>query len=186
MIMSMDNLTGQQPVQPQPTPEETLAATNQALIQKKKKQQEQDNQNYDMAAISQAAAILQPKGKDPQVAVGKAINSNPGWANLCEAYAEKQVYGRTGLYPDAISAYKANAQAGNIVQSSKDIPKDAQVFFNADKGNGFNGHTMVSNGDGTFQTPLNDGKIHNITLSDWLKYSGQQYLGFVPPPSSKK
>ena len=167
-----------------PDPEQILAATNSALLKKKKQAADEANASYSPLQISQAMAQLKPESKSPQVSVGKAVSSDTNWANLCEAYAEKQIYGREGLYPSAIAAYQANAQEGNINTSDKNIPAGAQLFFNADQGNGNNGHTGVSNGDGTFQAPLSDGGIHDFTLKDWLKYSGQEYLGYAPPPKS--
>ena len=124
-------------------------------------------------------AISQLLGADGQG--GQAVSSDPTYANMCEAYAEQQLYGHQGIYPSAISAYQANAQKGNINTSINNIPAGAQVFFNANAGNGYNGHTGVMNNDGTFSAPLSNGNIMKFTVPQWLSYSGQQYLGYAVP-----
>lgn len=183
---------GAQPQQPTPSPIQMAQAQSQQYSQED--QQSEDAMKAKQSAIAQASkamATLNPKANsgnqvsDTMSKVGQATSPNQGWANLCEAYAEQQTLGHQGVYPTAIAAYNANAQAGNINTSSDNIPKGAQIFFNANEGNGGNGHTMVSVGGGKFQSPLQNGNIGTFTLPEWEKYSGgQQYLGYAMP--SKK
>lgn len=177
------NQQATQSAQPQPTPEDQLAATNQALIKKKQLADKQMNESYSAANISQAMSKIAPNSTAGKV--GQAISSDTSWANLCEAYAEKSIYGKTGIFPTAIAAFQANAQNGNISTSTKDIPKGSQIFWSADQSNGQNGHTMVANGNSTYRSPLSDGSIKDFTLQDWAKYSGQKYLGYAPPPAKQ-
>ena len=179
-----------QPQQPTPSP---IAMAQQQMQQySQEDQQSEDAAKQKQSAMMQASkamATLNPKANsndqtsNTMSKVGQATSPSQGWANLCEAYAEQQTLGHQGVYPTAIAAYQANAQAGNI-NTSTDVPKGAQVFFNADEGNGGNGHTMVSVGNSKFQGPLQNGSIGTFTLPEWEKYSGQQYLGYAIP--SKK
>ncbi len=132
------------------------------------------------ASMAQDAAIADPLGKTPLAAHGAALDGHE-YDGLCEKWAEKQVYGKTGIFPSAMAAFNANAQAGNIT-SSKDPPKGAQVFFNSDESNGNFGHTGVSLGGGKFESATYNG-IKVFSIPDWEKNTGQVYIGATPSPT---
>ena len=158
------------PTQPAlPTPEDTLAATNSALLKKK---QLADKQNYSAATLSQAMAQVAPNS--PAGKVGKAI-ATPNYANLCLKWVDDK-QGNTSRQPTAIADFQANAQAGNISTSNK-IPDGARVYFSPDKSNGDAGHVGISNGDGSF-TSATDNGIQTFKIADWERYTGQSYIGF--------
>lgn len=152
-----------------------ILAENQHLIKEPNRSPMQPN---NQAQIAQAMATLDPNGSS-LAQHGAALDGHE-FNGLCEAYAEQQLTGHQGIYPSAIAAYQDQAQKGNINTSSDNIPKGAQVFFNADNSNGGFGHTGISNGDGTFTSATYNG-VKTFNLSDWEKDTGQQYLGYANP-----
>lgn len=174
-----------QQVQQQPSPEDVLAATNQALIKKKKQEQDKlmqdyQNQSFPVAQISQAAATLKPNNKDTMTQIGKAI-ATPDYAysGLCLKWVDDQ-QGNANRQPTAYADYQTHAQEGDIIASSKDIPKGSRVYFAPDASNGDAGHVGIANGDGTF-TSATDNGIKTFSLKDWQNYTGQQFIGYAPP-----
>ena len=131
-------------------------------------------QGSQQAAISQAMGKL--SSKDPMGAVGKAI-ATPNYAGYCLQWVDDQ-QGNKNRQPTAYADYQANAQQGNINQSSDNIPKGARVYFSPDQSNGNMGHVGISNGDGTF-TSATDNGVQTFSLADWEKYTGQKYLGYA-------
>lgn len=164
----------QQTQQPQPTAEDTLAATNSALIKKRQKETQDANNSFTAAQISQALAVASPKSNSPQVNIGKAI-ATPAYSGLCLKFVDDK-QGNTARQPTAIADYQANAQAGNISTSEK-IPANARVYFAPDDSNGGNGHVGISNGDGSF-TSATDNGIKTFAIKEWEKYTGQKFIGY--------
>ncbi len=160
-----------------------IQQSQQAFGQQERVQDQQQPQANSQGAVSQALGILGDNSTAGQV--GQGISNDPSFANRCEAFAEQQIYGHQGMYPTAYAAFQANAQQGNINTSMDNIPAGAQLFFAPDSSNGGAGHTGVMNNDSTFTAPLSNGNIDKFTLSDWLKYSGQQFIGWAPPPSGQ-
>ncbi len=179
----------QQPDQQTPSP---IALANQQITQRGQQiNQEEDvsknEQQNAIASASKAMSTLNPGASsgdstsNTMSKVGQAINPSTQWANMCEAFAEKQIYGKTGMYPNAYSAYQANAQAGNIKTSTDNIPANAQVFMAPDNSNGMNGHTGVMQKNGKFLAPLSNGSIEEFSIPEWEKFSGQRFIGWSSP-----
>src|ERR1035437_639861 len=167
------------PTQPTlPTPQDTLAATNSALIKKKQKATQDANNSYSPAQLSQAMAQIAPNS--PAGEVGKAI-ATPAYAGECLRWVDDK-QGNTSRQPAAIADFQANAQAGNISTSDK-IPSGARVYFAPDASNATPdypngaGHVGISNGDGSF-TSATDNGIKTFALKEWSKYSGQRFIGW--------
>lgn len=171
---------GQQTQSPTPTPEETIAAENQALIKKQQKQQQQQTEAFNMADLSRAMAILNPNSNSPQVNIGKAIKT-PAYAGLCLQYVDDK-QGNPNRLPTAYADYEARAQAGLINQSEKNIPSGARVYFAPDDSNGGAGHVGIANSNNTF-TSATDNGIKTFSIADWEKYTNQRFIGWAPPPS---
>jgi hypothetical protein len=111
-----------------------LSRTQQEIADENQQQDQSPMQPNDKASIAQAMAQLDKEGKSDIAQHGQALDGHE-FDGLCEKYAEQQITGHSGIYPSAIAAYQANAQQGNISTSSDNIPKGAQVFFNADNSN---------------------------------------------------
>jgi len=88
---------------------------------------------------------------------GKGVNSNNGlsisrsahaWNSYCLAFVAT-AYGREVPLlsaPSAIQSYKKFLNAGKIVNSRKDIPVGAPMFFKATRANGYWGHIVIFTG----------------------------------------
>lgn len=173
----MDNTATQsamQQTQPQaPDPEQILQANNQALI---KKRQLGDQQTPpDQAAISQAMAMVNPKGKDTTTQIGKSIQT-PAYAGYCLQWVDDQ-QGNSNRQPTAYADYQVNAKSGNI-STSGNIPAGARVYFGPDASNGGMGHVGIAGDDGTF-TSATDNGVKTYKISDWVKSTGQSLLGWT-------
>ena len=95
---------------------------------------------------------------------------------LCEAYAEQQKYGKTGIYPSAIAAWN---NTENRVQGTSGLQPGDQIFFAPNTSNGNFGHTGIYQGNGKFTSATYNG-VQTNDLNDWQKNTGQSFLGFIP------
>ena len=165
----------QQPPQDQgPTPEDTLQATNSALLKKKKLANQQLNNSFSPAQISQAMSQVAPSS--PAGKVGKAI-ATPAYAGMCLAWVDDQQGNKTSRQTSAYNDYLANAQQGKVSTSNK-IPSGARVYFSPDASNNGDGHVGIANGDGSF-TSATDNGIKTFSIKEWEKYSGQSMIGWA-------
>lgn len=170
-------LQGQQPPF---SSQDTLEATNAAVL-KKRQQQMQDfltstpdpNQQ---AALTKAVAQINPNKKDTVTKVGKAIQT-PSYAGYCLQWVDDQQGNNTQRQPTAFADFQANLNAGNIKNSNK-VPDGARVYFSPNQSNGNLGHVGISNGDGTF-TSATDSGIKTFKIADWEKLTGQQMIGWA-------
>ena len=175
--MDLNQQATQQAEQPteapqQPTPQDVLAATNSALMKKKKSLGQQMSESYSPAQISQAMAQVAPNS--PAGKVGAAI-ATPNYAGLCLQWVDDK-QGNTQRQPSAIMDFQANAQSGKISTSNK-IPSGARVYFAPDDSNGQNGHVGIAGPDNTF-TSATDNGIKTFGIKEWEKYTGQKYIGY--------
>lgn len=146
-------------------------------------QSQQANQALKQKQSTISRALGQLNDSSMQGKIGQAMGDGSSkWANMCEAFAEQQIYGHTGIYPTAYAAYQDNATKGNIKTSTNNIPTNAQVFMAPDTSNGGNGHTGVMQSNGKFLAPLSNGSIEEFSIPEWQKYSGQRFIGWSPPP----
>jgi hypothetical protein len=103
----------------------------------------------------------------------------------CQAWVEKETYGKTGIFPSAASAWNSYIDTGQAHSGDKGVQPGDILYFGPDKSNGGFGHTgIVSNvnpdGGVNFVSATYNG-VEESTLSDWQKSTGQKYLGFVKP-----
>jgi cell wall-associated NlpC family hydrolase len=138
--------------------------------------------------IANWLANLRMQGGQPQG--GEAQSQIPGvqlgspqpnladgheYDGLCEAYAEQQKHGVTGLYPSAIDCWN---QSKNKVQGTAGIRPGDQVFFAPDKSNSGYGHTGIYEGNGQFKSATYNG-VQTNDLNHWQQNTGQQLLGYT-------
>jgi len=155
-------------------PDDKLPAMSQALLQQ---QQANMQQAFPQSAIAQAMAQVDPKGESKLSEVGKAIKT-PAYAGYCLQWVDDK-QGVTGSrQPTAYADYQARAQQGDVKESTKDIPDGARVYFSPDSSNGGMGHIGIANGDGTF-TSATDNGVKTFSLNDWIKITGQKFLGWA-------
>lgn len=124
-------------------------------------------------------------GKSPNplddTAVTNAI-SNVGsqeYNDLCERFAETQVLGTHGLYPDAATAWNNYVSQGKAYSGDK-APSGALVYFKPDSSNGGNGHVGISDGNGNIVAATSNG-VKFTPISSWTKQTGQSMLGYAIP-----
>lgn len=102
--------------------------------------------------------------------------------NLCEKFVEQNVYGKAGMFPTAADAINNYSKNGQAYTGTDGIQEGDMVYFAPDQSNGFDGHTGIYSGDGKFISATSNG-VAEYDLNQWQKDTGQQLVGFVPPPS---
>lgn len=124
-------------------------------------------------------------GKSPNPlddsAVSSAINQvgSQDYNDLCERFAETQVLGTHGLYPDAATAWNNYVSQGQAYKGDK-APAGALYYWKPSISNGGNGHVSISTGDGGMVAATSNG-VKMSSLSEWKKQTGQELLGYVIP-----
>jgi hypothetical protein len=120
-----------------------------------------------------------PVSQIPGVQFNSTSQPNPAdgheYDGLCEAYAEQQKHGVTGIYPSAIAAWN---QSKDKVQGLEGIQPGDQIFFAPDKSNSGFGHTGIYQGDGKFTSATYNG-VQTNDLNNWQQSTGQQLLGYT-------
>jgi hypothetical protein len=161
----------------QPTPQDILQATNQAVLKKRQQSMQQFTNSFPQYQISQAMATVNPKSNAPQAQIGKAI-STPNYAGLCLKWVDDQ-QGNSNRQPTAYADYQAHAQQGDVSASLKDIPIGARTYFSPNDSNGGLGHVGIYAGNGKFISATDNG-IKTFAIKDWEAATGQSFLGWVP------
>ncbi len=97
--------------------------------------------------------------------------------DLCQKFAEEAVYGKSGLFPNAITAW--TNQSKQQVSGLSGIQPGDLVYFSPNQGNGMNGHVGIYKGNNQFVSATDNGVRVN-DLGQWAKSTGQQILGYIP------
>lgn len=118
------------------------------------------------------------------VASAQADSGDQNYRNLCEKFVEQQVYGKAGMFPTAADAINNYSQNGQAYAGTKGIQPGDMVYFAPDKSNGFEGHAGIYSDNGNFISATNNG-VEEYSLDQWQKDTGQQLVGFVPPPQQQ-
>lgn len=117
----------------------------------------------------------------------QALIGNQSYDDLCEMFAEQQIYGHASLYPNAITAW--TSQSPYQKSGLQGIQPGDQVFFSPNAGNGNNGHTGIFKGYDAQGNPLmesaTDNGVQVSNISNWLKGTGQQLLGYIQTSNPK-
>lgn len=130
--------------------------------------------------LAQAVSQALQNGADPGI-LGQAFQSLGGnqFIGMCEAFVEQMTKGKQGLFPSAIAAWNGQKhQSGTSGMKAGDT-----VYFDADAGNGYNGHTGIYEGNGNFLSATNNG-IREYNINDWENMTGQKLLGYVSDSDS--
>lgn len=133
------------------------------------------------ALQAQNAAISDPSGKSDLSSIGKALDGHD-WVGLCEAWQEKQTYGKTGIYPTASAAFQNYAQKGQAFNNISQAKAGDLVYFSGDSSNGNAGHVgiITDPAKGIMQSATNSG-VRQDNIGKWLQNTGQTIAGFVHP-----
>lgn len=95
----------------------------------------------------------------------------------CERFVEKEVYGKTGLFPSASAAADYYAQNGQL-KSGLDGARPGDLVYFQDP-NQPDGHVgILSDNKGNFISATYNG-VQTNNLNDWMQQTGQQILGHV-------
>lgn len=122
-------------------------------------------------------------GEKPQQGIGSFGPPPQGmsqsqWNGMCEAWAEQQAFGRTGLFPSAIAAAQHFHQSGQLNPNINQAPAGSLIYFGADNSNGGYGHVAIADGQGNITGATYNG-IQTHPLNAWTQSTGQTPLGFV-------
>lgn len=95
----------------------------------------------------------------------------------CQKFIEEEIYGHSGMFPNAITAWTSQSQ--HQKQGLDGIQIGDSLYFSPNSGNGYNGHTGIYQGNGKMLSATDNGvKISDI--GNWLSSTGQQLLGYIP------
>lgn len=96
---------------------------------------------------------------------------------LCQKFVEEATYGRSGLFPSAYAAYRAQQKAART--DYQNIKPGDLLYFAPDASNGYSGHTGIYTGNGQMVSATYGG-VKQSNVSQWLQGTGQQILGYIP------
>lgn len=113
-----------------------------------------------------------------------ALIGNQNYDDYCQQFVEQMAYGKSGIYPNAVSAWNDNAQNGNAVGGMDGIKQGDLMYFAPDDSNSYAGHAGIYMGNNQFISATNNG-VQTNDLNDWQQSTGQQLLGFVPRGGSQ-
>lgn len=104
--------------------------------------------------------------------------------NYCEKFVEQAVYGKAGMFPTAADAINSYSQQGQAFAGTKGIQPGDMVYFAPDQSNSYEGHAGIYTGNNKFVSATDNG-VEEYDLNKWQKDTGQQLVGYVPPPPKK-
>lgn len=137
---------------------------------------------------STALPPIQQQSQLPgDVQSAQSDSGDQSYNNYCEKFVEQAVYGKAGMFPTAADAINSYSQQGQAFAGTQGIQPGDMVYFAPDKSNRFEGHAGIYSGNGSFVSATDNG-VEEYSLKDWEKQTGQQLVGYVPPPqqSSQK
>lgn len=113
------------------------------------------------------------------VATARAALGDQSYNGLCQKFAEKAAYGKTGLYPTAAAAWNDNVQKGNAYSGLDGAQAGDLVYFAPDGSNGGAGHVGIYSGNNRMTSATYNG-VQDDGIDNWKKQTGQRVLGYVP------
>lgn len=127
--------------------------------------------------VAQATTQAIQAGANPMILnKAKAALGSMDYTGLCERFVE-MTQGVRGKFASAIDAW--HKQADQAVSGLGGIKPGDAIYFAPDRTNSGYGHTGVYTGDGKMISATNNG-VKEIPLSNWIKSTGQQVLGYIP------
>lgn len=104
-------------------------------------------------------------------------NKNYKYSGLCLKWVDDQL-GNTNRQPTAYADYLERKNKGLIINSLKNIPDGARVYFAPSPSNKNLGHIGIYNAKTKTFTSATENGIETYTIDGWEKLTNQKFLGW--------
>ena len=94
----------------------------------------------------------------------------------CQAFAEQNVYGKTGIFPTASSAADYYSQNGELKSDFQNMKPGDLIYFKDP--NQPNGHVGIYKGNDSMISATYNG-VQEDDIKNWLQSTSQSPLGYV-------
>lgn len=130
------------------------------------------NEAKENVATAQALSV----GADPRsLEIAKKYLGTSKFIGYCQAFVRQVTGGRTS----GASAIQAWNNAPQKIQGIQGMQPGDLVYFSPNSSNKGFGHTGIYAGNGQFVSATDKG-IRSAGLGEWMNYTGQRLLGYVP------
>jgi hypothetical protein len=112
----------------------------------------------------------------------QSVIGSQGWNGYCQQFVEQVAYGKSGMFPTALSAAQSYAQNGQLNQGLEGAKPGDILYWNGESTGG-DGHASIYEGTDPQGNPMmisaTDTGVREDNVSQWAKDTNQQLLGFV-------